>query len=211
MLDFRTQSQFVDATAAMMRSCIAATTSTWAVAACRGLSVWADVLAAGSKSGAPAWQPAAAAHPLSGMMMWPSVANWMTAPQLYAWSPWPWLAGNPARTAWAPFAGTWPGPSFSLWMPLADWSAWSRASVPAWNGRHDLSPPSPLAMARPQATAMRPTAPAGFSSYRSSGGHAVAQIAAPRATETELIELTATAALSPMHTMLGVWRAALGV
>jgi hypothetical protein len=29
-------------------------------------------------------------------MMWPSVANWMTAPQLYAWSSWPWLRGNAA-------------------------------------------------------------------------------------------------------------------
>ena len=55
---------------------------------------------------------------------------------------------------------------------------------------------------------MRAPEPAGFSSYRSGGGHAVAQIAAPT---TELVELTATTVLSPMHSMLGVWRAALGV
>ena len=197
MLDFKTQSQLVDATAAMMRSCVTATTNTWAASACRGLSLWAEMMEAGSRRGVPTWQQGAAAHPL-GMMMWPSMANWMTAPQLYAWPSWPWLRGAAVRPAWTP--GTWPGPTFSLWMPLADWTAWGRGSVPAWNGQ-------PGAMATP-ASAVQPTEPAGFSSYRSGGGHAVAQIAAPA---TELVELTATAALSPMHTMLGVWRAALGV
>ena len=70
------------------------------------------------------------------------------------------------------FAGTWPGPTFSLWMPLADWTAWSRASVPAWNGQLEGD-------GEAAAAAMQPTAPASFSSYRSGGGHAVAQIAAP--------------------------------
>jgi hypothetical protein len=193
MLDFKTQSQLVDATAAMMRSCVTATTNTWAASACHGLSLWAELLGTGSRRGAlTRQQPAVAAHPM-GMMMWPSVANWMTAPQLYAWPSWPWLRGNAVRPAWTP--GTWPGPTFSLWMPLADRAAWT--SVPAWSGQPD-------ATARPAADVARATKPAGFSSYRSDGGHAVAQIAAP-------VELTATAAPSPMHTMLGVWRAALGV
>ena len=51
-------------------------------------------------------------------------------------------------------------------------------------------------------------APAAFSSYRSNGGHAVAQIVAP---ESGLVELTATTVLSPMHGMLGMWRTTLGV
>ena len=171
MLDFKTQSQLVDATAAMMRSCVAATTNSWAASACRSLSLWAEMMEAGSRRGAPAWQqPGAAPHAL-GMMMWPSVANWMTAPQLYAWPSWPW--GCVVRPSVRPGrAGTWPGPTFSLWMPIADRTAWSRGSVPAWNGR-------PGAMARGAAAAMQPTAPAGFSSYRTGGGHAVAQIAAP--------------------------------
>ena len=122
MLDFKTQSQLVDATAAMMRSCVAATTNSWAASACRGLSLWAEMLEAGSRRGVRAWQPGAATHPL-GMMMWPSVA-----PQLSAWSSWPWLRGNAIRPAWTPFAGSWPGPTFSLWMPLGDWTAWGRAS-----------------------------------------------------------------------------------
>jgi hypothetical protein len=53
-----------------------------------------------------------------------------------------------------------------------------------------------------------PPAPdAGFASYRSAGGHAVAQVIVPA---IELAGITATTALSPMQTMLGVWRAALG-
>jgi hypothetical protein len=144
------------------------------------------------------------------MMLWPSVANWMTVPQLNWWTPWLWQPGGAGRTAWTPLAGTWPGPSFSLWMPLADWRAWSPASVPARNGRADLSPLSPLPAAKPGAATRAPTLPAGYASYRSAGGHAVAQVVAAPAVEG-LIELTATAALGPMHTMLGLWRAALGV
>jgi hypothetical protein len=182
MFDLRTQSQLVDATAAMMRSCVTATTKTWAASACHGLSLWAEMLRAGTKRGAPAWrQPGAAAQPM-GMTMWPSMANWMTTPQLYGWPSWLWLRGNAVRPDWVP--GTWPGPTFSLWMPLADWTAWT--AVPAWSGQ-------PEAMAMHAAAATQPTAPAGFSSYRSGGGHAVAQIAAPA---TELVE---------------AWRTALGV
>ena len=44
MLDLETQSQLVDATAAMLRSCVTATTNTWAASACRGLSLWAEML-----------------------------------------------------------------------------------------------------------------------------------------------------------------------
>lgn len=204
MLDFRTQSQLVDATAAMMRSAVTATTNSWAASACKGLSLWAELLGAGSPRREPAWQPAVAGQPL-GTMLWPSMANWMTAPQLYAWSAWPWLPESVARMglAWTPFARSWPGPSFSLWAPLADWTAWG--GPPMWSGRQAQSPPLPLA--RPQVEAQA-AAPAAFvASYRSAGGHAVAQIAAPA---RELAGLTATAVLSPMHTVLGAWRAALG-
>jgi hypothetical protein len=50
---------------------------------------------------------------------------------------------------------------------------------------------------------------ASFASYRSAGGHALAQVIVPR-TE-ELAEPTARAWRSPLEAMLGVWRAALGV
>ncbi len=103
MLHIETQSQLVDVTAAMMRSCFTATANTWAALACHGLSFWASMLGAGSRS---------ASRPL-------------------------------------------------------DWTAWSRIAVPACNDRID-------ATAEPGAAPPRAT---GFSSYRSDGGHAVAQIA----------------------------------
>ena len=112
MLDIKTQSHLMDATAAMMRSCFTATTNTWAASAYRGLSLWAEMLGAGSRRNAAAWS----AHAL-------------------------------------------------------DWSAWSRISVPAWSGCID-------ATAEPAAVPVM-AAPTGFASYRSDGGHAVAQIASP--------------------------------
>jgi hypothetical protein len=158
MLDFRTQSQFVDATAAMMRSYLVAATNTWAASARHGLSLWVELTSGGSRL----------ARPPLGPVLWPSVANWMQAPNLYA-AMWPWQHPEGATHAtWAPFASTWLGPSFSLWAPLADWAPWGRASVPAWSCWLD-------------ATALggevhAVAAPAGFSSYRSAGGHAAAQV-----------------------------------
>jgi hypothetical protein len=186
MLDFKTQSQLVDATAAMMRACLAATTHSWTASAHRGLSLWADMLGAGKRHDMSGWQVGADSDSL-GQTMWPSLADWMRAPQLHGWPSWVWLPGNAGRQVGTPFAGSWPGPTFTLWMPLADWTAWKRPQD---------------AMAK---LAESPTSSVGFSSYRSDGGHAVAQIAMPA------IGLDGnTAALSPVHTMLGVWRAALG-
>ena len=183
----------------MMRSCFAATTNTWAASANRGLSLWVELIGAGSPRPEPA-------RPF-GMMLWPSMANWMTAPQLYAW---PWLPSRGPGMTWTPFVRTWPGPSFSLWAPLGDWSVWGRAPMPAWSGWLDAATkPMTMLPAPVRSTPDGPKMPAspGFSSYRSSGGHAVAQVVVP---VTEIAELTATAVLSPMHTMLGVWRTALG-
>ena len=112
MLDIRTQSQLVNATATIMHSCVAAITDTWAASAYRALSLWAEILGAASRSGAATWAP----HPL-------------------------------------------------------DWTASGRAWAPGWNGQIDARLRLPAAAA----TQSRP--PAGFSTYRSDGGHAVAQIA----------------------------------
>jgi hypothetical protein len=96
----------------------------------------------------------------------------------------------------------WLGPSVTFWAPLADWGAWSRGAFPVWNGALQV-PPSGTA----SNGAAAPAPDASFASYRSAGGHAVAQVIVPA---IELASLTATTALSPMQTMLGVWRAALG-
>jgi hypothetical protein len=123
MLDLKTQSQLVEATAAMMRACFAAATDSWTASTYRGLSLWADMLGAGSRSGV---------------------------------------------------RGTWAGPSFALGLPIA----WGQAR-----------------------RAVTATPGASYASYRSDGGHAVAQIAAPASEPGPGVD--------PMHAMLGMWRAAL--
>lgn len=203
MLDFRTQSQLVDATAAMMRSAAMATANTWAASACRGLWLWAELLSGGHPRPGPQPQVASGGR---GAGLWPSMADWMVAPQLYAWPTWPWLSGGAAGMglAWTPIARSWPGPSFSLWAPLGDWRAWGTPAS-AWTGGNAARPQ--LAAASP-APLPRPVAPPSFpASYRSAGGHAVAQVVV--SPMEELVELGAKAVLSPMHTMLGVWRTAL--
>ena len=73
-----------------------------------------------------------------------------------------------------------PDSSFAVRMPFGDWPT----------------------MQRPQHAAPASTLRAGFSSYRSDGGHAVAQIIAP--------EPGHHTPLDPLHAMLGLWRTGLG-
>src|SRR4051812_8890153 len=74
---------------------------------------------------------------------------------------------------------TWPDPSCAVRMPSGDWPTWRR----------------------PQHAATASTLCAGFSSYRSDSGHAVAQIIAPApGLDTPL---------DPLRAMLGLWKAAL--
>lgn len=207
MLDYKTQAQLVDATAAMLRSYLTATTNTLAASAWRGLSLWAEMVGVGAAS----CKPAAGRAPT----LWPSMANWMSAPQVGAWQAWPWsLAGNGEGVP--AFAGRWAGPGtspgFSMWAPMPDWGMWSRASLPMWNAW--LAPLSAPAAAEPAPVA-KPAVPdpAPYASYRSAGGHAAAQVIVPEIVSMpvlEIAEVTATVVLNPMHTMLGVWRAALG-
>jgi len=210
MLAFKAQSQLVDATASIMRAYLSAATNTFAASAGRSLSLWSELLEAASPRQAPAGWPQPAARPL-GPAPWPSPAGWMATPRLASpwsapWSAWPWLAGRAADMSWTPLVQTWwLGPSATFWAPLADWGAWSRGSFPVWsgwNGMPQVPPSSALSNG-----AARPAPDAGFASYRSAGGHAVAQVIVPA---VELAGIAATAALSPMQTMLGVWRAALG-
>jgi hypothetical protein len=207
MLDLKTQSQLVDATASIMRAYLRAATDTFAVSASRSLSLWSELLEARGTRHVPADQPQPGARPL-GPSAWPSPVDWMATPRLGAqWPTWPWLAGNPAGMSWTPLVQTWwLGPSVTFWAPLADWGAWSRGSFPVWSGWNGAAQVPPPAKASDDPA--RPAPDAGFASYRSAGGHAVAQVIVP--TIEELAEVTAKATLSPMQTMLGVWRAALG-
>jgi hypothetical protein len=96
----------------------------------------------------------------------------MVMPPVGAWAGWPWIAGNIPSTS--PLARAWwlgPNPQ---WGPLAGLAAWSRASLPAWNGWLAQVPPTaPRAAAN---GAGKRTAGGGYASYRSAGGHAVAQV-----------------------------------
>ncbi len=112
MLDFKTQSQLVDATATIMRSYLRAATTTFAASASRSMSLWTEMLEAASPRHAPAGQPEPAARALVP-------------------TPWP-----PMVQTW------WLGPRVTFWAPLADWSVWSRAPFPAWSGWLPQVPPS---------------------------------------------------------------------
>lgn len=177
MLDFKTQSQLVDTTAAIMRSYLRAATDTFAVSASRGMSLWSQMLEAANPCPAATGQaqpPARTLVPFS----WPGTVNWMATPQLATpWSAWPWMAaGNSGGMSWTPLVRTWwLGPSLTFWAPLADWSMWSRASFPAWNGWLTQALP-PATRAASAGVAQRVGDDGGIASYRSAGGHAVAQV-----------------------------------
>jgi hypothetical protein len=207
MLDLKSQSELVDATAAMMRSCVTAATNSFAASAWRGFSLWSDMMLAAGRPRPPAAHNGASAGTTSPFSFWPPPANWLSAPELARWSTWPWLpaaAAEPAKGTempWTPFMRTWwLGPSFTMWAPLGDWAQWSKATQQVMN---------PWVQHGPQVAAPRanPTPETGYSSYRSAGGHAAAQVIVPDA--EQLAEVTVSAVLTPMHTMLGVWRAAL--
>src|SRR5262245_27267853 len=104
MLDLKTQSQLVDATAAIMRSYLRAATDTFAASADRSMSLWTEMLEAASRRPAPAVQPQPASLALVR-------SSWPTMVQTW-----------------------WLGPSVTFWAPLVDWSAWSRAPFQAWSG-----------------------------------------------------------------------------
>jgi hypothetical protein len=206
MLDLKTQSQFVDATASIMRTYLRAATNTFAASAARSLLLWSELLEASSPRHAPAGPSRPAARSLGV-----SSVDWLATPRLVApwaapWAAWPWLGSGTPGMSWTPLAQTWwLGPSVTFWAPLADWGVWSRGSFPVWSGWNGAAQvPSSGATSN---GAAHPAPDAGFASYRSAGGHAVAQVIVPA---MELASLTAKTALSPMQTMLGVWRAALG-
>jgi hypothetical protein len=99
----------------------------------------------------------------------------------------------------------WLGPSAKFWGPLADWGAFGKAPFPGWSAPAKAAPASEKATAK---GAAQPAPEAGYASYRSAGGHAVAQVIVPSI--EEWAEITAKATLTPVQTMLGVWRTALG-
>ena len=175
MLDFKTQSQLVDATASIMRAYLRAATNTLAASAGRSLSLWSELLEASSPRQTPAGQP-----PL-GSSAWPSPDHSIATPRLVGplaapWSAWPWLTDSAAGMSWTPLVQTWwLGPSVTFWAPLADWRVWGRAPFPAWSGWLAQAPPA-TPVAPSNGADQHAADDGGFASYRSSGGHATTQV-----------------------------------
>ena len=91
MLDLRTQTQFADATAAMMRTCAIAATNAMAQSAYQGLSFWSDMMRVAA--------PARCAMP--GMPFAP--AYWTAFARMSPWTPaWPLQQAPRARAQEAP-------------------------------------------------------------------------------------------------------------
>ena len=87
MLDFKTQSQLVDATAAIMRSYLRAATNTFAASASRSMSLWSEMLESASPRHAPAGQPQPAACALV-RTPWPTMVHtWWLGPSVTFWAP----------------------------------------------------------------------------------------------------------------------------
>jgi hypothetical protein len=94
--------------------------------------------------------------PLAVLASWPLLADKMpsTSPLARAW----WLGADPA------------------WGPLAGLSALSRVSLPAWNGWLAQAPTGAVPREKAPGPSKRSPDDTGYSAYRSSGGHAVAQV-----------------------------------
>jgi hypothetical protein len=170
MLDFKTQSQIVDATASVMRWYVTAAINTSAASTCRGLSLWSELLDATAPRNASARQNRGAEI---GVSISPSHADGMETP-LGRMAQWPWPTDSipstsPLARAW------WLGSHPAMWSPLAGWTAWSRASLPAWNGWLAPATTSSAARTVPNGAAKRAD-DSGYASYRSAGGHASAQV-----------------------------------
>src|SRR5262249_11547170 len=148
-----------------------------------GWWLWIEMLAAARAGGAA--DTRAPSSP-------PSMGNWPAR--------WPWLTCGAAGVGWAPVAAMWwVRPGWMFWTPCADGCARPRAAYYGW--------PAPVPpAAAPVGGGLPPDAI--FARYRSAGGHATAQLIVP--TIEALADVTATAALSPVSTMLAVCRAALG-
>jgi len=153
MLDYKTQSQFVDATASVMRWYVTAAISTSAASAWRGLSLWSELMDATRALGAAGTGPAPS-----------SAARDQVAQSELA--VWPWLPAKIASTS--PLSRTWwLGPRLTWWAPLGGWAAFGCSKDPA---------AARAPGARSNGVVQRAAPDSGVASYRSSSGHAVAQV-----------------------------------
>ena len=198
MLDYDAHARFADATAELMRSCAVAAAQTMAASACQGLTLWSDMLRSPERRPAPQAIRMGSTNPFEVFWRF-TPADWMPKTNVWPQSTWP---PSPASCqGWAP--------PYAAWPAFGDWTAWSRAYWPAWPSQPQqaslFSVPETLTRA-----ALSMASPSTYASYRSAGGHAVAQVIMPGA-DRVMAGLTATSlGLMQMHTMLSTWRTVLG-
>jgi len=195
MLYLQAQAALAETTAAWLRSSVFAATYMVSASASYVLTRWCELLSANGSRPAPNLTRGFSLRPRDETAH-AAVAHWREPGAFNARSEtWGTPASMLGRWADVPDAG-WPGPALALCAPLLVWTAWNRACLAAWSDEL----PYEVSM-----IPMAAEAGAVFSSYRSSGGHAVAPL-----TEAVLAGLTATAALGQLLFVLGGWQSAPG-
>jgi hypothetical protein len=199
MLDTDTHARLADATAELMRSCAVAAAQTLTASACRGLTLWSDMLRAPPSQRAVS-RPASTCADNPFEVFWRfSPTDWLAKTNGWPQSTWlPSYASGPAVWGVAPYA----------WPAFGDWTQWSRVYWPGWHAQPAQTSPFAIPEAVTQA-ALRVALPSTYASYRSAGGHAVAQVIMPGA-DAIVAGLAATAAFTQMQALFGVWRTILG-
>ena len=194
MLNSQAQSPLADALASILRAQLRATSDALA-ASVRGWSMWTQMLKA---------RPAMDEQPMARSfestlwsMSWP-----MNRP----------LPGlleggtcDVARFGFVAFPAIWwAALAHACWAPSAAVRAGKAGLVP-----QPIFALPPAVLAGGPDPAFSAGRDASFASYRTAGGHALAQVIVKPS--EELAQATARAWLSPLEAMLGLWRAALGV
>jgi hypothetical protein len=197
MLDTDTHARLADATAELMRSCAVAAAQTLTASACQGLTLWSDMLRAPPGRRAVARPVNTAANPFEVFWRF-SPTDWLAKANGWPQSTWlPSYASSPA--AW--------GGALHAWPAFGDWTQWGRVYWPGWHAQP--AQVAPLALPEMAQAALRVALPSTYASYRSAGGHAVAQIIMPGA-DAIVAGLAATAAFTQTQALFGVWRTMLG-
>jgi hypothetical protein len=204
MLDLDAHARFTDATAELMRSCAVAAAQTMTVSACRSLTLWSDLLRTPAERRVSQPSRPVGANPFEAFWRFSSI-DWM--PKSAVWPQSNWLSSYTSALGWSPYAA-WGSAPYTAWPTLSDWSTWSRLYWPSWSGQSAYASVFTLPEAMTHA-ALRATSPSGYASYRSAGGHAVAQVIMP-GSNAAVASMRTTVALTQMQAMLSVWRAALG-
>ncbi|HEU4377266.1 MAG TPA: hypothetical protein VFR73_01745 [Hyphomicrobiaceae bacterium] len=197
MLDYDTQARLAGATAELLRSCAVAAAQTMTASACQGLTLWSDMLRPPRRPPAPAVMRASCANPFEVLWRF-TPSDWM--PKAGVWPQAAWVPSPALGLGWSPYAA---------WSALPNWSAWGRIYWQQWPSQpQQLSPLSvPETVTR---AALGLASPSSYATYRSAGGHAVAQIITPNA-DTVVAGLAASSlALMQMQTIFSTWRTVLG-